>query len=355
MPAPDGGRRRTLARLSTRCGALLAGRPGAAALGYRAAFAVVPRLPEALVRAAASLGAEVAARRGGPGVRRLEGNLARATRASGEDLRRLVRAGMRSYARYWADAFRLHVWTPQQLLGRTRVEGEGLTELVEALEAGRGAVAFLGHSGSWDQVGAWAAAVWDAPVVTVAERLEPAEVFEAFLAFRERLGLTVVAVERGGSSGSFASLVRALRGGAFVPLLADRDLSGGGVPVELLGHPSRAAAGPAALALTTGAPLFPVSVHYEPSPLRRSPWRSWTAVAVVHPRVAAPGAPGAGPGQRPDRKAQTAAMTQACVDVLSAAVREHPADWHMLQRVFTGSPAGATATEAPVPAREPAP
>jgi phosphatidylinositol dimannoside acyltransferase len=336
VPAPDGPRRSRV-RGASRTRA----RPSAAVLGYRAAFAVVPRLPEALVRAAASLAADVAARRRGTGVRRLEANLQAATGASGEGLRQLLRAGVRSYARYWADAFRLHAWTPAQLRERTRVEGEGLAELVEALGSGRGAVAFLGHSGSWDQVGAWAAATWDAPVVTVAERLEPAEVFEAFLAFRERLGLTVVAVERGGGGGaSFASLVRALRGGAFVPLLADRDLSGGGVPVQLLGRPSRAAAGPAALALATGAPLFPVSVHYEPGPRRRSPWRSWTAVAVVHPRVSAPDPePGQRPGQRPDRKAQTAAMTQSCVDVLTAAVREHPADWHMLQRVFTSAPA----------------
>lgn len=323
MPAPERAARSTAQR--------------AAALGYRAAFAVVPRLPEALVRAAASLGADLAVRRRGAGVRRLEANLRAATGATGAALHRLVRDGMRSYARYWADAFRLHVWTPQQLRTRTRVEGEGLAELVAALEGGRGAVGFLGHSGSWDQVGAWAAAAWDPPVVTVAERLEPEEVFEAFLSFRERLGLTVLAVAPGGGGGtSFASLVRALRGGAFVPLLADRDLSGGGVPVTLLGRASRAAGGPAALALTTGAPLFPVSVHYEPGPSGRSRWRSWTAVAVVHPRVTAPEGLVAGAGQRPDRKAQTAAMTQACVDVLGAAVREHPADWHMLQRAFTG-------------------
>jgi KDO2-lipid IV(A) lauroyltransferase len=41
-------------------------------------------------------------------------------------------------------------------------------------------------------------------------------------------------------------------------------------------------------------------------------------------------------------------MTQACADVLGAAVREHPADWHMLQRVFLADldPARLAATEA---------
>ena len=51
----------------------------------------------------------------------------------------------------------------------------------------------------------------------------------------------------------------------FVPLLADRDLTGGGVEVDLCGEPARMAVGPAALAVATGAALHPVSIHYEPA------------------------------------------------------------------------------------------
>ena len=42
-------------------------------------------------------------------------------------------------------------------------------------------------------------------------------------------------------------------------------------------------------------------------------------------------------------------MTQACADALGAAIREHPQDWHMMQRVFVddldrgaAGPSGAT-------------
>jgi len=303
----------------------------AAVAGYRAAFAVVPRLPEVVARLAFAAGADLAWARRGAGVRRLEEHLAAATGDTGRALRARSRAGLASYARYWCDAFRLHTWTAEQLDRRTRVEGAG--PLVDALAAGRGAVVFLGHSGSWDQVGAWAAARWGergagyGPVITAVERLEPREVFEAFLAFRARLGLQAVAVEVGGTGGGFPALVRGLRAGAFVPLLADRDLTGSGVDVELLGRASRAAAGPAALALTARAPLFPATVHYEPPAGRRRAWRTWTAVAVVHPEV------------RPDpalgRREQVPAMTRACARVLEAGVRAHPEDWHALQRVFT--------------------
>jgi KDO2-lipid IV(A) lauroyltransferase len=36
-----------------------------------------------------------------------------------------------------------------------------------------------------------------------------------------------------------------------------------------------------------------------------------------------------------DRREKVAAMTQALATAFEGAIREHPADWHMLQRVFT--------------------
>ena len=35
-----------------------------------------------------------------------------------------------------------------------------------------------------------------------------------------------------------------------------------------------------------------------------------------------------------EKSEQLAAMTQACADALAEGIREHPQDWHMLQRVF---------------------
>src|SRR5680860_500836 len=64
------------------------------------------------------------------------------------------------------------------------------------------------------------------PVTTVAERLEPAEVYEAFLAFRERLGMEILTL---GGGDVFRTLTRRLRDGGFVPLLAEeRDLDTAG-------------------------------------------------------------------------------------------------------------------------------
>ena len=67
-----------------------------------------------------------------------------------------------------------------------------------------------------------------------------------------------------------------------MPLLADRDLTARGIEVDLCGHRSRMAAGPAALALATGAALHPVSIHYERSTGRAGSHR---IVITFHDRV----------------------------------------------------------------------
>jgi KDO2-lipid IV(A) lauroyltransferase len=126
-----------------------------------------------------------------------------------------------------------------------------------------------------------------------------------------------------GGGDLFGMLVRRLRKGGFVPLLADRDLTATGVPVTLFGETARMAAGPASLALVTGAALYPVTIHYERLPPGSR--ARWGVVCRFHPEVEPP------PGERAE---QIAVMTQRCADALAAGIREHPQDWHMLQRVF---------------------
>jgi len=287
-------------------------------LAYLGGWRVVRVLPERLAYALFAAVADVAWRRSGRGVRRLEANLRRVRPGLADaELRSLSRAGMRSYLRYWCDAFRLPTWTPARVVGTCRAVGD--EPVRAALAGGRGVVMALSHQGNWDHAGAWSALDL-APVTTVAERLEPAEVYEAFLAFRERLGMEILTL---GGGDVFRTLTRRLRDGGFVPLLADRDLTSSGVEVTFFGEPARMAAGPAALAELTGAALVPVSIWYERSSASPS---GWGTVVEFGAEVAAPDLPG--------RPARVAAMTQACADVLAAGIDAHPEDWHMLQKVF---------------------
>ncbi len=285
------------------------------AVGWR----FVRALPERPAYLLFSLMAQVAWLRQGRGVRQLETNLARVVPdASPFKLKSLTRKGMHSYMRYWCDAFRLPDWTPERILATCRLENEGPVR--QALAEGRGVVMALPHSGNWDHAGAWSTLAL-APVTTVAERLQPEELFERFLHFRQRLGMEILPLT--GSGDVFGVLVRRLRRGGFVPLLADRDLTATGVPVTLFGETARMAAGPASLALVSGAALYPVTLHYERLPAG-APAR-WGVVVTFHPEVVPP---------RGERSEQIAVMTQACADALAAGIAEYPQDWHMLQRVF---------------------
>jgi KDO2-lipid IV(A) lauroyltransferase len=308
--------------------------PGAEAIldtittgGFRAGWSLVRWLPERVAFGLFTRAADVAFARSGKSVRRLASNYARVRpNASSQEIRELTHAGVRSYLRYWCEAFRLPNLTPEEIRHRVRVEGDGPVR--ETLAAGRPVLAFLGHMGNWDLAGAWGEVALG-HVVTVAERLEPEEVFEEFLRFRESLGMRILPLTGGGDV--FGELRAAMAEPVIVPLLADRDLTRGGIPVTLLGQEASVAAGPAALAVATGAPLHPVSIHYEPASDIPSGWRT-----VIRFLDAVPD-----PRQGTTRERVTV-MTQACADGLSAAIEEHLPDWHMMQRLFTADLSGGT-------------
>jgi KDO2-lipid IV(A) lauroyltransferase len=295
--------------------------------GYRLGWGAVRRLPERTAHTVFDGVADLTVVRGGSGVRRLRSNYAK-VRPELDDaqLDALVKEGMRSYMRYYCEAFRLPDRTPQELRASVRCEGE--EPVLAEIAAGRPAVCFLGHLGNWDLAGAWGTREI-APVVTVAERLKPEQVYAEFLAFRESLGMTILPLTGGGDV--FAELRALLTGPVLMPLLADRDLTRGGIPVTFLGQDASVAAGPAALAVATGAPLHPVSIHYEPASDIPSGWRT---VIRFHDAVPDP--------RQGTTRERVTAMTQACADGLSEAIEEHLPDWHMMQRLFTADLRGGT-------------
>jgi len=148
-------------------------------------------------------------------------------------------------------------------------------------------------------------------VSTVAERLQPERLYDEFVAYRTGLGMQILPLT--GGEAALPRLEEWLRGGGLVCLLADRDLSRTGVEVQLCGSAARLPRGPAMVARRVGAPLVPVTLHYAGPDL----------TITFHPPV--PHADG------PDGLAQ---MTQGVADAFTKALREHPQDWHMMQKVF---------------------
>lgn len=273
---------------------------------YVAGWRLVRLLPEpAAYRLFATIADRVYAG-GGRGVQRLRANLARTVPEP--ELDTATRAAVRSYLRYWCESFRLPSWPMDDLVARTRTVREHIVR--DALAEGRGVVVALPHMGNWDWAGAWACAEV-APLMTVAERLRPERLFDEFVAYRRSLGMEVLAMGEPDVMDRLTSWVRA---GGLVCLLADRDLSRQGVPVTLLGEDARMPGGPARLALRTGAPLIPVTLHYDGP----------TMTLTFHEPV-----------PHDSEAGGDARMMQQVADAFTTALTEHPVDWHMMQRVFT--------------------
>jgi KDO2-lipid IV(A) lauroyltransferase len=305
---------------------------------YKAGYAYVRAVPEPVARASAAMAsvatAEVSAER------RLlvERHLRRAHGCDygGPALRRSVHETFRSYGRYWVDSFRLPGLTPEQIDAGMSVHGFG--HVAEARARGIGPILVLPHLGGWEWAGFWLTRTLQIPVTVVVEPVEPVELFDFFAEFRRRLGMSIVAL---GPSAA-GEVLRAIKRTEVVCLLADRDIQGDGVPVTFFGERTTMPAGPATLALRTGAPLLPAAAYFTPDAHR----------AVVEPPI---------PVERRGRlRDDVARVTQLIADRLEALIRAAPEQWHLQQPNWpsdydaleaVGKPAAGPAGAAPGPDR----
>jgi KDO2-lipid IV(A) lauroyltransferase len=283
--------------------------PSRSLRAYRAGSAVVRAVPEpvagALGRAAGTLAAAVAGGRR----RQVERNLRRihGPDFGGWPMRRAALETFVSYARYYVESFRLPGTSAEAL--DEGFDCDGWERLVEAREAGGGAIMALPHLGSWEWAGFWVVSVLEMPMTVVVEPLEPPDVYDWFKDLRESFGMHVVAL--GPDAGS--AVLKALRDNHVVALLCDRDLGGGGVEVEFFGERTTLPGGPATLALRTGAPLFPTAVY---------------ATAEGRQGVIRPALDTSRQGKLRD---DVRRVTQDLAGELEALIRRAPDQWHLLQ------------------------
>jgi phosphatidylinositol dimannoside acyltransferase len=284
-----------------------------ASAGYRFGWTVVRRMPETAMFWVFTQIADIIWRRQGKGVQQLEANLLRVRPdATGKQLRALSRAAMRSYLRYFLEAFRLPDITTDELTARTHSDGTEDSAL-QMLRDGRGVIFALPHMGNFDVAGEWIIGRGSGQFTTVNERLKPESLYEQFIAYREGLGFELLPHT---GAGAFGVMARRLREGRLVCLVADRDLTAGGVEVDFFGERARVAASPANLAVQTGAALMPVTTWFEGGDWGTHVW----------PEIPVPA--------EGTRKEKAAAMSQQLVAAWQAAITAHPQDWHMLQKVF---------------------
>lgn len=297
-----------------------------AAYGYLVGWKVVGAVPENVARAVFNFAARKASGNG-TGMPQLRKNLARVVGPENVT-RELVVASMKSYARYWLEAFRLpRIAGSPQIIDSIDETLQGREHLEAGLAGGKGVILVLPHTGNWDMAGMYLVNRYSS-FTTVAERLKPEVLFNAFVDFRNSLGFEVLAHE-GSNQPPIERLEEVLRSGGIVALLGERDLRATGVEVEFFGETTSMPTGAARLAKETGATLLVVHAWFtEEAEERRLP-------AILNRWV--PKKKRYGWGLSASAPVEVTSIEQTVQEVASrmeANIRQHPADWHMLQPLW---------------------
>ena len=226
---------------------------------------------------------------------------------TGDAVERDAREMFSAYGRYWAETLWFRPRRFEQVRKRVTLVG---SEHVRAAQAeNRPIIVALPHIGNWEMAGTLST---DARVriTAVAEALSNQRVASWFTDMRAQLSIEVVLAE---GASTMRALLAALRDGRLVALVADRNIGGKGIEVEFFGEQTSLPAGPAVLALRTGAALLPCASYFKSGAGHR---------VVVLPPVGVP------PRGTP-RRAE--AMTKELARRFEDLIREAPTQWHLVQ------------------------
>lgn len=236
--------------------------------------------------------------------------IANMRRVSGGDralARRYARRSFAYYGLYLIDFLRMGRLTAAEV--RRRVEYDRW-ETIEDARSGCGVVFVAMHFGNWD-FGAARIAGHGIPLAAIADSFEDESVNELVVGTRERLGVRIIPAER-----LATGVFRALRRNEVVAMLLDVPASD--IEVQFFGEPIAVPAGPARIALRTGAAVItgmlprsgPRSPRFEPV-LQRIPFEP------------------SGDAPRDVRE-----LTQAMVTSMEQTVRRYPEQWYIFRHLW---------------------
>ncbi|MFN8524716.1 MAG: lysophospholipid acyltransferase family protein [Chloroflexota bacterium] len=233
----------------------------------------------------------------------------------------------------WASAvrgtFQFGAWAYLDLLAlaATRCEDverrfvvRGWEHLEGVLAEGRGAIVAQIHF-SAAIVGAQLFPCRGVPFTAPVERVGSARSLAVTARLRSGLGIRALPIE----SGTPAQLLACLGRNEVVGLMVDRDVTGGGRPVQFFGRPARLPVGAAVLAMRSGAPILPGVVIRRPDGLldgiMGEPIRLHCAGAAPRGAVA---------------------LTQRVIARAEPHIARHPRQWSVFQDVWAPAGLGTT-------------
>ncbi|MGB2768557.1 MAG: lysophospholipid acyltransferase family protein [Candidatus Zixiibacteriota bacterium] len=230
-------------------------------------------------------------------------NMAFGEKTNEKELTRLGRKVFQNLGKNVADAVRLGKMSWEDVEKITEIEG--LEHLDEAYQLGKGVIGLTGHIGNFELIAAYFSLRGYRMSVVGRELYDP-RLDRLLLRNRESVGLENIP-----SSGGVKPIMRALKAGRFLGVLADQDSSRvRGVFVNFFGKPARTPAGPGLLSYKTGSPIIPMAI------LRKGKSRY---KIVVKPRVEL--------GFSGDREKDLIDVTQKYTRVLESIIKEYPAQW----------------------------
>lgn len=168
--------------------------------------------------------------------------------ASDKTVKRTARSSFRNYMKLLVDFARVSATEPWAL--QDRLKGMGWDNLDKAFEHGKGVLLVGIHLGNWEVAGA-ALASSGYKINAVSETVGNEHINRLAIDLRARLGIQLIPMEY-----ALKRVYKALRRNEAVGLVTDRPLPPDeGVPVEFFGRQIAWPAGPATLALRTGASI----------------------------------------------------------------------------------------------------
>ncbi len=226
---------------------------------------------------------------------------------SKKELKDFVDQTFKSYAHYWVNTFRLVDMTKQELESTFSHDGWELIET--ALKKDSGVILVLPHLGAWDWGGLWISKIKGVSVSAVVEPLEPPELFEWFKRSRNALGMNIIPL--GADAGP--QVLKAISDKQLVVLVSDRDIGGSSVEVEFFGEKTLLPAGPATLALRTGATLLTAAIYNKGNGCH----------GVVRPAISLE--------RKGKFRSDVKRITQTIADEMELLIRKAPEQWHLMQ------------------------
>lgn len=241
-------------------------------------------------------------------------NLEQVLRWSGHDpgareLARRVRQTYRYFGKYLVDFFRYARLDTAELERRVAMPERALLE--DTFRQGKGVIILTAHLGNWELGGAILSAL-GFPVNAVVKPERMPRLNRLMQQQREQRGLRLLPLGH-----SALSLLRCLKRGEIVALLADRDFTRHHMTMNLFGKPVGLPLGAAWLSLQSGAPILPAFLIREPDDTFR---------LRLHP----PWWPGAG--------TTLADLMARLRDALQAEIAAHPEQWFIFHDFWAGEP-----------------